>query len=166
MFIKIIAKSVGEELNLDIVCEKCDGEIQYKTNILEIPVPVIVKGADVVKITDTIGIKMIYPTLNTQDYVDVAIDADGTQPRDAVYDAICMHAEYIYDEDGVYYLKDQTKEEIGEFLDSLTGAQMNKIKEFFIDVPTLSESIEFKCPHCWHENKYYVKGIHQLFTSH
>ena len=163
LFLNIIAKSVGEILNLDVMCENCQEEIAYKTNIYDIAVPVVVKGADVVKFSDTIGIKLTYPTIGTYDYVAVIEDADGTAEANAIYDAIAMHAEYIYDEDGVYYLKEQTKEEIYDFFDSLTGKQLGDIKEFFTEMPTISETIEFKCPHCEHENKYLVKGIQELF---
>lgn len=164
LFLNIIAKSVGEELNLDVLCENCQHEIQYKINIFDIAVPVVTKGADIVKLTDTIGIKMVYPTIDTCDYADVAIDVDGIQTREAIYDAVALHAEYIYDEDGVYYLKDQSKEEIADFFDSLSGAQWNKIKDFFIKLPAISESIEFTCPECGHENKYVARGIHELFV--
>jgi hypothetical protein len=163
LFLNIIAKSVGEELNLDVLCENCKEEIAYKTNIYDIDVPVLVKGADIVKFSENIGIKLKYPTIDTYDYVDTILDIEGTESSEAIYEALTMHGDYIYDEDGVYYLKDQTKEEIAEFFGNLTGAQMADIKKFFAEMPAISETIEFKCPHCEHQNNYEVRGIHQLF---
>jgi Ribonuclease G/E len=72
--------------------------------------------------------------------------------------------DYIYDKDQIYYAKDSTKEELGEFVDDLQQKDLEKIKKFFDTMPEIKKDVHFKCPKCAYEEDIEIKGIQSFFV--
>jgi len=164
LYLKIVTKSTGEELELNVMCDNCKNEINYTLNLDAIQLPKIEKDANLIKLAGNVGIKLKYPTLDDLELVSVIIEEkDETPTEEEEFNAIINGIEFIYDEEGVYYPKDQTKEELYEFLNSLSGSQIGQIKEFYNNIPTISETIEFTCNSCGHKNIYLARGLTDFF---
>ena len=71
--------------------------------------------------------------------------------------------DYIYDRDQIYYTKDNTREEVREFVDNLQQKDLEKIQKFFETVPELRKDIDFKCSKCGYNEKITIKGIENFF---
>jgi hypothetical protein len=70
--------------------------------------------------------------------------------------------EYIYDEEGVYHLKDSSRKEIDAFMSSISSEGKLKIQEFMEKLPTIYFNVDYKCE-CGHDNHRVIKGIDNFF---
>lgn len=165
LYLKIVTKSTGEVLELNVKCDKCDNEVNYSMNLDTVSIPKIEKDANIIKLTGNVGIKLKYPTLDDMETVDLLLErGDIVSTEEQEFEALINGIEFIFDDDGVYYTKDQTKEELYEFLNTLTGSQINEIKNFYDNMPTITETVEFICNTCGHENKFLVRGLNDFFS--
>jgi hypothetical protein len=67
--------------------------------------------------------------------------------------------ESVYTTEEVFNTKDQTKQEVLDFLENLTQEQFKKIENFFLTMPKLRQKVEYDCPVC---NKHHVKTMEGL----
>ena len=67
--------------------------------------------------------------------------------------------ESVYTTEEVFNTKDQTKQEVIDFLENLTQEQFKKIESFFLTMPKLQQIVEYDCPVC---NKHHVKMMEGL----
>ncbi len=160
LFINIRAKSVGEIVELEVKCSSCEKETAIAINIADIKVESPKKDATKIQLTDEIGLVMKYPTLDLIDSVENVTDESDIESK---YETITQCIDYIYDAESVHYTKDQTKEELAEFIDSLSKEHMTKIQEFFDRIPQVKENIKFTCRHCSTVNEFEIKGFESLF---
>jgi hypothetical protein len=72
--------------------------------------------------------------------------------------------DYVFDNDQIYYAKDQTKEELDEFIDNLQQKDLEKIKVFFDTMPEIKKDVHFKCPKCLYEEDIQIKGLQSFFV--
>ena len=72
--------------------------------------------------------------------------------------------DYIYDADQIYYAKDTTEEELIDFVESMQSKDLEKIKEFFDNMPKISKDLDFKCRKCGYEEKITVEGLESFFV--
>jgi len=59
--------------------------------------------------------------------------------------------------------RDEPREDILAFIESMTTEQFGKISAFIEDMPMMTKDIEFKCISCNHENKHTLRGIDDFF---
>ena len=69
----------------------------------------------------------------------------------------------IYDDETVYDTDDVPTSEMTEFVESLTLEQVDKLNEFFENIPTLSQELEYKCNSCGKEQSTTLKGLQSFF---
>jgi hypothetical protein len=70
--------------------------------------------------------------------------------------------EFIYDEEGVYHLKDSSRKEIDAFMSSISSEGKLQIQKFMENLPTIYFDVEYKCE-CGHTNTRVIKGIDNFF---
>jgi hypothetical protein len=98
---------------------------------------------------------MRYPTLD---------DLKEYETADGV-DAIIMCIDYIYTAEEVMYAKDHTKEEMVDWLESLTDEHTDKIDNTFLKtMPVLKYDLQYTCPACGHVHQKYIKGLSSFFA--
>ena len=105
-----------------------------------------------IMITDDIGVIMKYPT------ADILVDDDLP-----VFDLVVSCIDKVFTQDEIHDSKDQTTEEIVEFIEGLTTEQFEKIVEFFITSPKIFHNIEYTCSKCETENTVVVEGVENFF---
>ena len=72
--------------------------------------------------------------------------------------------EYIYDDDQIYYAKDTPEEELIDFIEGMQSKDLEKIKNFFDNMPKISKELDFKCDKCQYEEKITVEGLESFFV--
>jgi hypothetical protein len=82
---------------------------------------------------------------------------------ESVFRVITSSMEYIYDGDELHHAKDQTKEELQEFLENLNQDQFKKIQQFFETMPKLSKEVQYDCPVCKHHHEKVIEGLNSFF---
>lgn len=164
LFCQLRAKSVGEVVEMMVMCDKCPEEetkarvkLMFDLTLLQVNFP---EGhTNKISLFDDVGVVMKYPTLDTVKQIE-GLDQEKA---DDVFKMVITMIDYIYDDEEVHYAKDQTEEELGEFLGNLTQDQFSKIKNFFDTLPKLSKAVQYDCPVCGHHHEKVVEGLNSFF---
>jgi len=104
------------------------------------------------------GVVMKYPSFETLKNFDIENQSDS------IIKTTIGCIDYIYDQDSIYYAKDNTEEELIEFVESMQAKDLEKIKAFFDTMPKMKRDIDFKCNKCGHEEKVELEGIQNFFV--
>jgi hypothetical protein len=157
IFMFLRAKSIGESVDVIVNCE-CGEKINTSFNIEELKVDKPEGHSNKIMINDTVGVEMRYPNI---DYV-VGIFASNDNQK--VIDLIMTSIKAVYDADNYWETKDQTKEEVEEFVYSLTKEQFDKLEKFFVTSPKIVQHIECDCPKCGKHNVSKLEGLQNFFV--
>jgi len=163
LFLNIRGKSVGEELEVNIVCP--DDE---ETNV-----PVFIDLDDIqvqkdnghtnkIKLDDNLMMEMKYPSL--EQFIKNNFEFDEKNAMDQSFDLIATCIDKIYTEDEVWATADCTKKEVKEFLESMNSSQFKSIEKFFETMPKLSHTIKVKNPKTKVESEVVLEGLASFFA--
>lgn len=160
LFAKIRAKSVGEKADIRLKCRKCEhsNDVQVDIDNLQIEdKPQKVK----VDITDDIAVEMVQPSYLKMLSNDIIVNAK--QRHERLIEVILESMTTMYTPDSRINLKEEPKEELIEFIESLNEQQFNKVKEFVDDAPKITYEIDFQCVSCNHENHISIEDEKDFF---
>ncbi len=170
LFLHLRARSVGETIDLQYKCNndisegeesrKCNHVVKLSFNALEIEPKLNEKEINKIELTPKLGIVLKYPTFGSIDKLTEKKDVSATE---LVLNTIISSIDYIYDDESLYYVKDTPKEELIEFVDSLTREQFSQIQNFFENVPKLTKKMDFNCGKCGYSDTIEVEGIQSFF---
>jgi hypothetical protein len=168
LFLHLRARSVSEVVELNYKCNNtvkndegndktCNHIVKLDFNIFDIKPTFDEKHSNKIELSKDLGIVMRYPTFESVEQIE---DVDDIQK---VFSILATCIDYIYDADNMYYAKDVTKEELIEFIDSMSREQFEKVKTFFDTMPKLKKNVEFKCGKCGYSENIEVEGIQNFF---
>lgn len=163
MFTQIRSKSVGETVDLIFTCGHCDqkgNSVKIEIDLTKIPMVKNPNHSKTIKLSDKLGVIMRYPKIEALLKVDA--DTEEVDPEAAI-DAIIDCIEAVYDDKGVHYAKEESREEVKNFLEELSKTQLDMIEDFFVTVPKFQQKIDYKCPVCHADNSYMLKGTKSFF---
>jgi hypothetical protein len=172
LFLNLRARSVGEIIDLQYKCNndipgseeekthKCGNLISLSFNALEVN-PEVTEVNQKIQLTPKLGVVLKYPTFKAIENVSLK---ENNNPVDFVSETIISAIDYIFDEENLYYAKDTPKEELIDFIDSLTKDQFGMVQKFFEDIPKLTKKIDFKCNKCGYEENIEIQGIQSFFV--
>lgn len=163
IFLKIRSKSVGESSKV-ILTAPDDGEteVQVEINLAAIEISEDDEHDKTIKLSDTMGMVMRYPSLDTF----VKMNITGNDERDEitqVFDLASDCIDNIYDENQVYPGSDSTKQEKIEFLEQLTSEQFQKVQKFFETMPKLMHDVEVVNPNTNVTSTVTLEGLASFF---
>lgn len=138
LFLKLRAKSVGEEIDISYRDPEDDKTYDFKINIDDVNPKEDPEHSNIIKLSETSGIVMRYP--NTKLLSDV-INRDDV--ADVLFFMIKGCLQSYYDGDLVVHFKDATPEEIDDFVDSLPSGVMKDFERFFDTMPKLYHKLEY-----------------------
>lgn len=138
MFLKLRAKSVNNIAAVNYQDLDDEKVREFKINLDEVEVKFDNSHNKNIKITDTVGIIMKYPSVFIAE--NVPDDSDPIKTLDYLVRS-CIDS--IYDEDTVYSARDYSPEELDEFIDGLDVNTYDKIRMFFESMPKMSYVIEY-----------------------
>ena len=161
LFLQIRTKSIGESVDLRYKCYKqgCNGTMENSLDLSEVQLKFSDEEIDnVVKLTDTLGVMLKYPTARE------IVQADSFEDEgDKIVHLLKHGIHQIFDEENVYDTDDTSEEELQEFVESLTLEQVDKLQDFFQNVPTLSHELDLRCGTCGAETKKVLQGLQSFF---
>ena len=163
LFLNIRGKSVGEELEVNIVCPD-DGETQVPVaiNVDDIKVQKNENHTNRIKIDDSIMMEMKYPSLDQ--FIKTNFDFNNQSAMDQSFELIASCVDKIFTEDEVWSAKDVTKKELVDFLEQMNSSQFKQIEEFFETMPKLSHKINVKNPVTEVESEVVLEGLASFFA--
>jgi hypothetical protein len=158
LFLQLRGKSVGEviELSVSHPDSECKHRTDVKVNIDEIKLV----GGEIdskIMLTDTIGVKMRYPTM-----AQSLASTNNKSETDILFELIASCVEYVFDETDVY--NEFSAKEMEEWVNSLNQTQFKKIVEFLQEIPKLQHEIKWKCDACGEEDSVILEGMQSFFS--
>ena len=158
LFLRIRGKSVGETVDLSLLCpDDNKTRVSKSVNLEDIGVNMKVGHTNEIEITDKIKMIMRYPTLNDMEDID-----DVTQ-LGSVFPMILRCVHEIHDGEKIYNRVDMSEKDLEEFIDSLTGEQFERVGEFFETMPKVQHSIEVTNPKTNKKGEVVIEGIQSFF---
>lgn len=169
LFLNLRARSINEVISLNYKCNndvknenddethKCGHTVKIDVNILDIKPKSNKKIDSKIQITDKVGMVMKYPNFETLKKYE------GENETEIILRLTADCIDYIYDADQIYYAKDTTEEELIEFIETMQSKDLEKVKEFFDNIPKLGKDLDFKCKKCGYEEKINVEGLESFF---
>ena len=163
LFLNIRGKSVGEEIEVNILCPD-DGETYAKTIIAidEIEVQRDEKHTNKIKIDSELTMEMKYPSLDQ--FIKNNFDFNAESGMDQSFDLVAACIDKIYNEEEVWDSAETTQKEMIEFLDQMNSAQFKKIEQFFETMPKLSHEVEVRNPNTKVKSKVLLEGLASFFA--
>jgi len=159
LFLRIRGKSVGEKIDLSLLCpDDNETRVNKSVNLEEIGVNMKVGHTNEIDITDNIKMVMRYPTLD--DMTDVSAETNDVEDMFSMIRR-CVHE--IHDGEKVYNRVDMSSSELEEFIDSLTGEQFEKLSDFFETMPKVQHSVEVTNPKTKKKGEVVIEGIQSFF---
>ena len=144
MFTQVRSKSVGETTKIGTKCLECDTENEVTVDLANIKMNTDLVKDPEIKLTDEITLKMKYPSYDDMMKSDT-IFTEEAKVVDLLFETMvnCMHS--IQTEEENILFKDESREEIENFVNSLTTAQLELITSFVDSLPTLEHNETYTC---------------------
>jgi hypothetical protein len=163
LFLNIRGKSVGEEVELSIICPD-DGQTTVPVKILLDDI-VVVKNPEhnnKIKLDDSLMMEMKYPSLDQ--FIKSNFDFNSDDVVNQSFDLISSCIDKIYNEEEVWDTRDVTKKELEEFLDQMNSSQFKQIEKFFETMPKLSHTLKVTNPNTGVESEITLEGLTSFFA--
>jgi len=163
LFLNIRGKSVGEEIEVNIICpDDNETQVPVKINLDDIKVQKNEEHSNKIKIDNSIMMEMRYPSLDQ--FIKSNFDFSEKNAMDQSFELIGSCIDTIYTEDEVWATGDVTKKEISDFLESMNSSQFKGIERFFETMPKLSHTIKVKNPKTEVESEVVLEGLASFFA--
>ena len=162
LFLNIRGKSVGEEIEVNIICP--DDEVTT------VPVTLVVDDIKVqkskdhsnkIELGDSLIMEMRYPSLDQ--FIKNNFDFSEENQMDQSFELISSCIDKIYNEEEVWSTADVTKKEVNDFLEQMNSRQFKQIEKFFETMPKLSHDIKVKNPNTGVESTVVLEGLASFF---
>ena len=163
LFLNIRGKSVGEDLDVNIICPD-DNKTQVAVTIAldEIEVQKDDNHTNKIKVDDSIMKEMKYPSLDQ--FIKNNFDFNDKNAMDQSFELIASCIDKIYTEDEVWAAADCTKKEMKDFLEQMNSNQFKEIEKFFETMPKLSHSIKVTNPKTKVKSEVVLEGLASFFA--
>jgi len=162
LFLNIRGKSVGEELDVTLICpDDGETEVPVKIDLDDIKVQKNEEHTNQIKLDDNLMMELKYPSLD--EFIKSNFDFKETNQMDQSFALIASCIDKIYSEEEVWATADCTKKEVNEFLESMNSAQFKEIETFFETMPKLKHTINITNPKTGVESEVVLEGLASFF---
>ena len=163
LFLNIRGKSVGEELEVKVICPDDEKtEVPITIDLDEVKVQKSEGHNKQLKLDDNLMMEMKYPSL--EQFIKNNFDFNDANQMEQSFDLIGSCIDKIYSEDEVWATADCTKKEVKEYLESMNSSQFKDIEKFFETMPKLSHTIKVKNPKTKVESEVVLEGLASFFA--
>lgn len=161
VFLQLRKKSIGENIEIYHTCENpdCGKKIKLNLNLDNVELEDLTQYqlSKDVSIDDKISLKLKQIKINEM------IKLESSIKNEDITQSIIPFIDYIYDDENVFRLEDQTKKEINDFVDSLPHKTLMDINEFVSNQPTIKYNMSYICKSCGQQNNVQLKGLSDFF---
>ena len=162
LFLNIRGKSVGEELEVNVICPD-DGETSVPVMIAleDIQVEKMDDHSPQIKLDSKLMMEMKYPSLD--EFIKNNFDFKEENQMDQSFQLIASCIDKIYSDEEVWATADCTKKEVNEFLESMNSSQFKLIEKFFETMPKLQHTITVTNPNTKVKSDVVLEGLASFF---
>lgn len=139
IFLKIRAFSVDNIVKIGYRDPEDEEIYNFEVDLNEIKVVFPEKKIETVKINDTVGLILKYPSASLYE------DKDFLQTENNHYfELILRCVDKIYQGDELYEVKDISRQELESFIENLNVNVFKQVNEFLINTPKIQHTIKYK----------------------
>ena len=162
LFLHIRGKSVGEELELRIICpDDKETEVPITIDVDDIKVQTNDEHNKQIKLDDNLMMELKYPSLD--EFIKNNFDFKEGNQMEQFFELIGTCIDKIYNEEEVWATADCTKKEVKDFLESMNSSQFKDIEKFFETMPKLQHTIKVTNPQTKVESEVVLEGLASFF---
>ena len=163
LFLNIRGKSVGEQLEVNIICpDDEETQVPVSINLDDIEVDKNEEHTNKIKLDKNLMMEMKYPSL--EQFIKSNFDFNDENQMDQSFQLIASCIDKIYSDEEVWATADCTKKEVNEFLESMNSAQFKEIEKFFETMPKLKHNIKVTNPKTGVESDVVLEGLASFFA--
>ena len=163
LFLNIRGKSVGEEIEVNIICpDDEETQVPITIDLDDIKVQKNDKHTNQIKLDKDLMMELKYPSL--EQFIKNNFDFNDANSMDQSFELIATCIDKIFTADEVWATADCTKKEVKDFLEQMNSAQFKLIEEFFTTMPKLSHTIKVKNPKTKVESEVVLEGLASFFA--
>ena len=162
MFLNIRGKSVGETIDVNIICPDDEKtSVKVEIDLDDIKVQKTEGHTNKVQLDKNLMMELKYHSLD--EFIKNNFDFKDENAMEQSFKLIASCIDKIYTDEEVWVAGDCTRKEITEFLESMNSQQFKKIEEFFTSMPKLSHTIKVKNPNTKVESEVVLEGLASFF---
>jgi secreted Zn-dependent insulinase-like peptidase len=162
LFLNIRGKSVGEDIEVNLICpDDGDTTVLVTINVEDIKIQKHEDHSTQIKLNDEIMIEMKYPTLNQ--FVKENFDTENIDAEKS-FELIASCISQVITEDEVWEAENCTKKEMIEFLEQMNSSQFKQVENFFNTMPKLSHTVTITNPNTKVESEVVLEGLASFFA--
>ena len=162
LFLNIRGKSVGEEIELNLICpDDEETTVPVTINIDDIKIQKDKSHNKQVKLDDNLMMELKYPSLDQ--FIKNNFDFGENPGIDQSFELIATCIDKIYNEEEVWATSDCTKKEIVDFLEQMNSKQFKEVEKFFTTMQKLSHEVEITNPKTKVKSTVVIEGLSSFF---
>ena len=163
LFLNIRGKSVGEEIEVNIICpDDEETQVPVTIDLDDIKVQKNDEHTNQIKLDKDLMMELKYPSL--EQFIKNNFDFNDANAMDQSFDLIATCIDKIYTADEVWAAADCTKKEIKEFLEQMNSSQFKEIETFFETMPKLSHTVKVTNPKTKKKSDVVLEGLASFFA--
>ncbi len=162
LFLNVRSKSVGETINVNIICpddEKTSVEVTIDLDSIKVKKDK--SHTDTIKLDDALSLKLKYPSLNQ--FIESNFESNN-QTITNTMEVITSCIDIIYNDEESWNASDVTQKELEDFIDQLNTKQFKTIETFFDTMPKLTHKIKVMNPKTNVESTIVLEGLAAFFN--
>ena len=162
IFLNVRSKSVGETINVNIICpddEKTSVEIPI--DLESIKVKKDKSHTNIVKIDDNLSLKLKYPSMDQ--FIENNFESTNETIKNTMK-LITSSIDIIFSEEESWNASESTQKELEEFIEQLNSKQFQMIEKFFDTMPKLSHKVKVTNPKTNVESTVILEGLAAFFN--
>ena len=164
LFLNIRSKSVGETIDVNIVCpDDNKTQVAVTVDVDSIKIKKDRKHKNVIKLDDNLSLKLKYPSMT--EFIDSNFESkiDESEVKSTL-NMIISCIDVIFNEEESWPASDSTPKELEDFIDQLNTKQFKLIEDFFATMPKLTHTIKVKNPNTGVESEVRLEGLAAFFN--
>ena len=163
LFLNIRGKSVGEEIEVNIICpDDEETQVPITIDLDDIKIQKNDDHTNQIKLDKDLMMELKYPSL--EQFIKNNFDFDDANAMDQSFDLIAACIDKIYTADEVWAVADCTKKEVKEFLEQMNSSQFKEIEKFFETMPKLSHTVKVTNPKTKVKSDVVLEGLASFFA--
>ena len=155
LFLKIRAKSVGDIIQLNLLCP--DDGITYVNTTLDlndVEVQIDETHKNIIDITDDVKMIMKYPQISDVQFTEI-----NPNEVSRIFEMLKKCILEVHNGDEIINSIDMKTEEISDFVDSLNTEQFENVMQFFNTMPKVRHVIEVTNPKTGVKSEVLLEGL-------
>ena len=158
IFLRIRGKSVGEKMQLNLLCpDDEETRVSVEIDLEEVDVQMQKEHTNTIELSNDVSMIMKYPCLKDM----IGFDEEGEITN--LFEMIKRCVSEVRQGETVYNRVDISDKELDEFIESMTASNFEDVTNFFQTMPKLMHVVDETNPKTKKKNEIPIEGLQSFF---